>query len=393
MTVLIIISVIAVLFLGGITILPRYYNLGSIKSRTVGDGQHGTARFATQSEIDRTYKCVEFDPKLWRKHPQKQSLPQGIVAGCKTKHGKTYALVDDSDVHALMVGAAGIGKTAFFLMPNLEYCCACGMSFMSSDSKGDLYRVYGKIAHDIYGYKVAVIDLRNITRSDGNNILHLVTKYMDLYKAEPDNISYKAKAEKYAKIIAKTVITSGNDGGSYGGDNAYFYDSAEGLLTSAILLVAEFCKPEERHIISVFKMIQDLLGPSGVPGKTQFQLLLDLLPSDHKARWFAGAALSSSEQGIASVMSTALSKLNAFIDSEMEQCLCFDTAIDAETFCNEKSAIFVVLAEEDSSRHFMVSLIVQQLYREILAVADENGGKLKSRVMFFLDEFGSATRS
>ena len=45
--------------------------------------------------------------------------------------------------------------------------------------------------------------------------------------------------------------------------------------------------------------------------------------------------------------STVLSRLNAFLDSEMEQILCFDTAIDAEKFCNEKSAIFIVLPEED----------------------------------------------
>ena len=37
----------------------------------------------------------------------------------------------------------------------------------------------------------------------------------------------------------------------------------------------------------------------------------------------------------------------------------------------------------------MVSLIVQQLYREILAVADEHGGKLPNRVMMYLDEFGT----
>ena len=36
----------------------------------------------------------------------------------------------------------------------------------------------------------------------------------------------------------------------------------------------------------------------------------------------------------------------------------------------------------------MISLIIQQLYREILAVADENGGKLKNRGVFFCDEFG-----
>ena len=37
----------------------------------------------------------------------------------------------------------------------------------------------------------------------------------------------------------------------------------------------------------------------------------------------------------------------------------------------------------------MVSLIIQQLYREILAVADENKGKLKNRVVFYCDEFGT----
>ena len=39
----------------------------------------------------------------------------------------------------------------------------------------------------------------------------------------------------------------------------------------------------------------------------------------------------------------------------MEQILCFDTAVDAEKFCNEKSAIFVVLPEEDTTKYFMVS--------------------------------------
>lgn len=112
-------------------------------------------------------------------------------------------------------------------------------------------------------------------------------------------------------------------------------------------------------------------------------------PDNHKARWFAGSALNTAEQAMASVISTVLSRLNAFLDSEMEQILCFDTAIDAEKFCNEKSAIFIVLPEEDQTKYFMVSLILQNLYREILTVADENGGRLKNRVVFFADELGT----
>lgn len=371
-----------------ISTVGNYYSLNRIKDKTVGQGQHGTARWATKKEIRNTYKQVDFQPTEWRTNPDSRPTEQGIVVGCKSHRGGTTALVDTGDVHALMIGAAGVGKTAYWLYPCIEYVCATGMSFLSTDTKGDVVRNYGTIAEKYYGYNVSVIDLRNPTRSHGNNLLHLVNKYFDLYKENPDCLSYKAKAEKYAKIISKTIISNGMDGASFG-ENSYFYDSAEGLLTATILLVAEFCKPEERHIVSVYKIIQELLAPSGQKGKNQFQQLMDLLPENHKAKWFAGAALNTSEQSMASVMSTALSRLNAFLDSELEQILCFDTEIDAERFCKEKSAIFIVMPEENPNTFFMVSLIIQQLYREILAVADENGGKLKNRCVFFCDEFGT----
>ena len=395
-------SVLAIL--GLISAASHMYNLNGIKSKTVGDGQHGAARFATDRELARTFQKVPYDPAYWRTlgaQATSLKLPQGVVVGCKTKskivprsekkwpfriEKQTYALVDTADVHTMMIGAAGCGKTAFWLYPNLEYACAAGMSFLTSDTKGDLYRNYGNICK-AYGYDVAVIDLRNPTKSDGNNLLHLVNKYMDLYK-DSGKLADKAKAEKYAKIIAKTLIYSDGDASSFG-QNAFFYDAAEGLMTATILLIAEFAKPEERHIVSVFKLIQDLLGPSGVRGKNQFQLLMERLPADHKARWFAGSALNTSEQAMQSVMSTAMSRLNAFLDSELEQILCFDTAIDAEKFCSSKCAVFIVLPEENPNTYFMVSLLIQQLYREILTVADENGGSLKNRVMFYCDEFGS----
>lgn len=390
-TLLIIIAAVMFAVIGGVTLASHLYNLDGIKSKTIGDGQHGTARFATKRELRRTYKFVPYEPKVWRKAAtagKSVDLPQGIIVGCQTKRGKTIAMVDTADVHTMMVGAAGCGKTAFWLYPNLEYACASGMSFLTTDTKGDLYRNYAGIAAEKYGYSVAVIDLRNPTKSDGNNLLHLVNKYMDEYKEHPENISLRAKAEKYAKIIAKTLIYNDGDASAYG-QNAFFYDAAEGLMCAVILLMAEYAPPEQRHIVSVFKLIQDLLAPSGVKGKNQFQLLMERLPPEHKARWFAGAALNTSDQAMMSVMSTAMSRLNSFLDSELEQILCFDTKVDAEKFCSEKCALFIVLPEENPNTFFMVSLLIQQMYREILSVADENGGALKNRVMFYCDEWGS----
>ena len=373
------------------------YSLNGIKKKTVGQGQYGTARFSTNAEIKKTYVQIPFDVKNWR---QGKNLPsiQGTVVGCKTKGKQTYALIDEGDVHTMMIGAAGVGKTAFFLYPNIEAACASGMSFLSTDLKGDVFRNYGSIAKKYYGYNVSVIDLRNPTRSDENNMLHLVNKYMDIYKADKSNLSAKAKAEKYAKITAKTIINIGGGDYSSMGQNAFFYDASEGLLASLILLIAEFGDKDERHIVSVFKLIQDLLEPAAESKKSDkgqakpkngFRILMEKLPDEHKAKWLAGSALFAADQAMMSIISTALSRLNSFIDSELEQILCFGTAIDAEKFCSEKSAIFIVLPEEDISKYFMVSLIIQQLYREILVIADENGGRLKNRVMFFCDEFGS----
>ena len=391
-TPLIAVGVVIVLFIVLLSALTNNYSLNGIKSKTVGDGQHGTARWATTQEIKKSYASVPFDVASWRAG---KNLPevQGLILGSTQRGKQLDALVDRDDVHCLMIGASGVGKTAFFLYPNLEFACASGMSYLALDTKGDLARNYGTIAKKYYGYHVSVIDLRNPTRSDGSNLLTLINRYMDIAREHPDNLAARAKAEKYAKILAKTIVNPGGDDQDRG-QNAFFYDAAEGLLTSVILLLAEYVPPdssghEKRHIVSVFKLVQELLAPSGQGKKTGFQVLMDNLPSTHKARWFAGAALNTSEQGMASVMSTVLSRLNAFLDSELEQVLCFDSAIDAEHFAAEKSAIFLVLPEEDSTKNFMAGLMIQNLSRELFSVADEHGGKLQNRVVFYCDELGT----
>lgn len=151
-TTLIIVGAVMFSVLGGITLLAYVYSLNNIKSKTVGDGQHGTARWMTKGEQRRAYQHIPFTPKKWREQAENgktptgedgKVLPQGIVVGCT---GNTTAMVDTGDVHVLMIGAAGVGKTAFWLYPCIEYACASGMSFLSTDTKGDVMRNYGNIA-------------------------------------------------------------------------------------------------------------------------------------------------------------------------------------------------------------------------------------------------------
>ena len=77
---------------------------------------------------------------------------------------------------------------------------------------------------------------------------------MDARAKNPSLIEERARAEKIAKIVARTIVLSEDKAGSFG-QNAYFYDAAEGLISSVILLVSEFCPDGERHILSVYKII------------------------------------------------------------------------------------------------------------------------------------------
>ena len=390
MTPLIILGVVGALFILLLSLLTNNYSLNNIKSKTVGDGQYGTARWATDQEIRKAYVTVPFDVAAWRAGKKRPTV-QGLVLGSVQRGKRLEALVDCDDVHCLMIGASGVGKTAFFLYPNIEFACACGMSFLILDTKGDLARNCGRIAQKYYGYRVSVVDLRNPIRSDGNNLMTLVNRYMDVAREHPDNLAARANAEKYAKILAKTIVNPGGDEQDRG-QNSYFYDAAEGVLATVIMTLSEFIPPDsaghdKRHIMSVFKLAKELMAPMGK--KTGFQVLVDSLPDTHKAGWMATAATSSSEQGMASVMSTVLSRLNSFIDSEQEQVLCYDSPIDAEHFASEKCAIFLIIPEEDPTKHFMAGLMIQNLSRELFSIANDNDGKLKKRVVFYCDEFGT----
>ena len=175
-------------FLLVVSFLSKNYSLNNFKNKTVGDGQHGTARWATPKEIHTTYHVVPFRPRRWRKGEELPTV-QGIVLGSmggrkrrdkkgvisqatrklleklrrpvagqrkrkpkkKSKvlskikrmieeQGDIRALVDSDDIHCLMIGASGVGKTAFFLYPNLEYASASGMSYLALDTKGGATR-------------------------------------------------------------------------------------------------------------------------------------------------------------------------------------------------------------------------------------------------------------
>ncbi len=364
-------------------------SLNRIKARTVGNGQHGSARWATRREIKSYYTMVPYEPQKWRTQSELRPTRPGFVLGSfqHGRHGKKItAWVDAGDSHAMMIASPGGGKTAYFLYPNIEYAMACGISFVTLDTKGDLYRNMATIGERYYGYRTVVYDFRKPMESDTYNLMSLVNKYMDRYR-NTGSVDDKARAEKQARMVAKSIITGGVDMANMGA-NSFFYEASESLLTSAIMILSEYGDPGTRHISSAHKLIDAVsVKKKGEPNL--YAQLLSVLPPYHKAAMLANSAVNSAEQTTASIVSTAHSRLNELIDSELEQMICFDTKFQVEEFVEHPTGVYIVLPEEDTTKYFIVSLVIQQINAELTAMADRLGGTLPKKVICFYDELGT----
>ena len=360
-------------------------SLDRITARTVGHGQHGTARWANRREIRKYYTLVPYEVEAWRKGEHRPEH-SGFVLGTYHRGRKLIAWVDASDSHAMMIASPGGGKTAYFLYPNIEYAMACGSSFVTLDTKGDLYRNMATIGEKYYGYHTVVYDFRKPMASDTYNLMSLVNKYMDQYK-RTGSVNDKARAEKQARMVAKSIITGGVDMDNMGA-NSFFYEASEALLTSAIMILSEYGEPGTRHISSAHKLIDAVsVKEKGKPNL--YAQLLAALPKYHKAAMLSSSAVNSAEQTVASIVSTAHSRLNELVDSELEQMICFDTKFQVEEFIEHPTGVYIVLPEEDTTKYFIVSLVIQQINAELTAMADRLGGTLPKKVLCFYDELGT----
>ena len=368
-------------------------NLNKIKGTKAGNGQYGTAEWANQSELDSNLSLVKYEPELWRNG---ENLPtvEGTILGTYKKSKDIYAYVDTSDSHTLFVAASSGGKTSSILYPNIEYYGALGLSFFCSDTKGGVFRDFVPVLKHNYGYTCNVIDLRYPGKSDSYNLMRLVNKYMDSY-LNTGNLADKASAEAYAKTIGSTIIHS--EGLKNAGQNQFFYDTAQSVISAITLLCSEVSKRPQRHIVSVFKLIRqlmevdpDTINKKGVVPQLYLQQLYKMLPENHICKDLLAPSATSEFKTLASIIGTAMSKLLSFIDSEIEQLVCFDGDLDMEEFANGKQAVFFVIDEKMNTRNFMINLIYRQFYGELLQVADKNeNSELARRVVFLMDEFGT----
>ncbi|MEG0764024.1 MAG: type IV secretory system conjugative DNA transfer family protein, partial [Oscillospiraceae bacterium] len=367
--------------------LPKVNNLNNIKADVVGDGQDGSARFATEKEKNEYFTmCTDKSANL-----------AGFVVG---RDANNY-IVDTQDTSTTIIAPPGSGKTKCIFVPSIIYNAKVnvntnggGASIIITDLKGEELRTTGDVLVKS-GYRLAVLDFAQPLNSCAYNILYNINRYIDSYKSskeEKERIIAYSKAERYAKVLAESIVDN-VDGISKNEAGQYFTETAKGLITGMSLLVSEYGAEDERHILSVFRLIIELNGlteeSTQETQRSKLSALLEYVDNERIIN-YVGPAMSADVRSSMNIFSSALGKLVAFIDAELEQMLCYHSPeLSDISFIENPTAIFIICPDENTTRHFFASLFIRYTMNDLIEQARTTDNVLKRKVLCFWDEFGN----
>jgi type IV secretion system protein VirD4 len=332
-----------------------------------GDGQFGTSRWQDKKEMDKTCKVWYTDNTIKK---------GGIIFGMeKSTPTKEKVWLNDDDLHTLIVGATRSGKSRKIILPSIWEIAKTGESMILGDPKGELY-INCKDFLEKEGYKVIALNLRDPLKGNQWNILDMVNKAVDA-----GNIP---KATEYAWSIAHTISNQTPSTSS----EPIWKNGEQSTLAALILLSALDSQfTFQRHMTTAYY----LLAEYGQPLEDESIPLLDYikqLPVKHPAKAAFATASIAPYKTRASFFTTALSDLKLFSDPTLAD-MTSKQDHDLESIGIDKTAVFLVIPDEDKTRHGLATLYIDQVYQSMVALANKRGGRIPRRVNMIIDEFGN----
>ena len=333
--------------------ISAYYS--SKGNKRTGE-EYGSAKWGTAMELNKKYKDM--------KNPQNNAiLTQNIQIGLDgRKHRR--------NLNMLVVGGSGSGKTRFFVKPNIMQC---NCSYIVADPKGELLRATGGMLEK-NGYVVKVLNLVDMSRSDGYNPLAYIHTDTDALKLVTNLIKNT------------TPKTAGN--------TDPFWDKSETALLQAFILYLKYEAPiSEQNFATVMYMIQNAAASENdesykSPMDVIFEALEEREPEHIAVKQYKVFKQAAGKTAKSILISTAV-RLAAFNLSQFAA-ITNNDEMELDKLGEQKQAIFAVIPDNDSSFNYIVGMLYTQAFQELYYNADhKNGGRLKIPVRVLMDEFAN----
>ena len=358
-------------------------------------------------------KMKEFTVTNWDNMP---NCGDEIVIGAEKKK-RGVEIISTSQLHALIVGTTGSGKTTGFVDQNIAILGRSKgkPSLIIADPKKELYEKHAKQLES-EGYKISILDLREPYSSARWNPMQVLIRRIRQVRELQNNL--QSEDGKY--------FGSGETFLSYRDARARVQELKDEIYENAMDLVYTLCPVQNkdqptweegaRNLIFglVLAFCEDVIN--GKMDEKQLQLfnvyhnitkycsedttalkkyLLEGRDEFSKVRGLVNTVLITSDKTLTSY----LSEVNAYIQQLSDDGILSMTSendIDIVNMDESPNALFVIVPDERFTRHRFVTLFITQTYKELVEKANLNLRRnstetaiLKRKAYFILDEFGN----
>lgn len=300
----------------------------------------------------------------------------GLVVGMeKGGLGEKLYVIDD-DTHSLTIGATRSGKTRTIVLQSICVLALAGESMVMSDPKAELYQFTYPFLERL-GYNVLAVDFRNPYKSHRYNFLQPI---IDAVDANDIPKAIEATWDLTAVLVGETK------------GERIWKDGEASTIAAAIMCVVfdnkKLSLKQYQNLTNVYFFISEMCKTIG--NTMPLIEYMKQLDPDHPARGLVAISEIAPSKTRGSFFTAALTTLRLFTNPLIAG-ITSTSDFTPGDLVDKKTALFIILPDEKNTYYSLASLLVAQIYEQLVSRADGRGGRIPIRVNFMLDEFGNFT--
>ena len=353
--------------------LDMYEIWASKKNRKVNPGNGKSEITVCESRNISKWESKEVIVSTFNSFVHNDTKPEdGAGVPLYYNEGRVYY---GNETHVLVIGSTGSRKTRCVIAPTVKLLARGGESMVVADPKGELLDfAYPDLVR--YGYNVHVMDFRSVT---GNTCWNPMAIPFDLIKS--GDMSKENEGRMMLSRLASDMIPVFNE------NDPYWEMAAQRLLYAMMLLVINNAKSVgEASLYNVVQNVDRIFRSETV--MDAFLSTLNPKSPEYLSMLTVVCNATSTRNCVLSIFNQHMSPY--MNDSHLVDMLSRNS-FKMESLATEKSALFLVLPDENPSTYPLATMFLSQLYGALVKKAQSMDGekKLPIRVNFVLDEFAS----
>lgn len=342
---------------------------GIVTPVPVGNGQYGTARFMTSTELDATFSTAI---SCGNGTVDGLSCNAGIIVDFKKEGKKEYIRYLSDHTNTVILGSTRSGKTRRLLMTSIWLDILAGINMMVIDVKGELCAFTSPFAK-ANGYEVRTLDFRYPERSMHFNNLAEIVQLLKKNKI--------SEAVDRAWDIVTILV------GEQKGERIWT-DGQCATIVAAILIVAQDAPEECKNLANVYYFLSYMCEADPETGDMPINDYIENLPYNHPARGAFQIAKIAPFRTRSSFFTSALATLRLYTgwnvaDVSSKSDYSFDDSDD------KKVIYYLILPDEKTTFHSIGAIYMLQLYESLVKQSLNKGGKLDRKFIIRAEEIGN----